>query len=853
MILDIEKSRQLVCQANRCPRLVNWDKINSTCIPGRGSEQARIMFIGEAPGQHEDREGKFFVGAAGRLLLETIQQLGYQPKDYYYSNVVRCATPGENVKPTPKTCKICAQMVAEEIEKIHPELIVCLGGTAAEHILGKTNILKIRNNWFIYGPLNIPALAVLHPSYILRNVSELELFRTGIRMALTFNPLQNQKKSVQYLSAHEYEKAKKTLEYLLTVEQFVFDVETSGLDYRISDIVSIQFTWKERFGVAIPWSLILQHPELHKMTKDLFAKINVLKIGQNIKFDIKFLAKYKIAVRGKIHDTMVCDSLTDDNAMEHNLEMMVLTRTDMGEYWSGLENEKTKICAELGINENSFNYSMLPWGILYPYGCADVDATMRIFNLQLKAMEKDDLEKFMYNYSMPFLPVLAEMEFRGVKIDRSKTKEILDKQQALVQDLQSKMELDPVVKQYEAFRWEKSAVKYREHRAASPTLVKRWPEPDEYVKKIMKEKDYRFNMNSDAQLKELFFDMLKLKPVKMTKPKNPKAVPKPSTDKEVLEHIATVYEVPFAQLMKDHNAASAFISGFLDPIYSLSWWDGRIHGDFLQAITDTGRLSSRNPNLQNAPRERVDFKECFIADEGMLFVIGDLAQAEFRVWANVSDDQRMIDDINSGLDIHRKTASQTFSIKEDEVTKHQRDAAKRGTFGMMYGIGSKTLASRFKITVEQAKRIIQVFSAKYPIATAWIYRQPELAHMHKKVVSILGRVRHLPHIDSDDQNTVAKAERQAMNSPIQSAASDLNNHYMTRILQESRAHGIKCYPSLTIHDANIIQVQKDRAEEVARIVQGVVTNEFPWMKCKMGVDVKIGRSVGSAIEWKEGA
>ncbi|MFA5132731.1 MAG: DNA polymerase [Candidatus Paceibacterota bacterium] len=835
-------------------------ELEHPCIRGRGNKQAKVMFVGESPGQNEDNQGKCFVGRAGQLLIQEIKGVGIESKDVYLTNIVKCAFPKVNKKPSDAEAKHCKQYIEKEIEEIKPNLIVLLGDFACETLIGRGSIKKIQNNFFVYEPTNTKVIPLLHPAYVLRNPEEIVKFREGMQLIAQelHSPDMVYKSSIKenYLVADTEQKALKTLNKLMEVSAFSVDIETSGLDYRNSDILSIQFSWQPGVGITIPWNIVVESKVVYDLLKQVLSRKDAVKVGTNLKFDIQHLAKAKIAIAPPIHDIMLADSLIDENAIDHKLETMILRMTDMGEYWSELEKYKLQIMAEKKIKEEDFSYALLPKPVLYLYGAKDTDGTFRIYLQQLKELNRQGLTEFFERYSMPFMPVLAEMEYRGVKVDRDRAFVMLKEQEKLMEELSAKTLEDENVKKYEEFRSRKAKEELKEHRKKSKTLVSRFPDENVYVEERIKKMgdkwhdEYRFNPNSSAQMKELFFDMLGLVPVKMTKPKKgSNAKPQPSTDKDVMEVIAERDQISLAILMREYALVSKFVTNFMRPVYELSEFDGRIHTNYIQTDVVTGRLSSRSPNLQNMSRDRPEFKDLFVADDGMVFVKGDLAQAEFRVWANASDDEDMIRDIMSGLDIHRRTASEVFEIAEEEVTKKQREPAKRGTFGMMYGIGSKTLAQRFKITLDQAKKILKVFSERYPVATAWIYSLPKIAHSKKQVRSILGRIRHLPHIDSDDQDTVAKAERQAMNSPVQAAASDINNHYMTCAVREGRRAKIKCYPALTVHDENVSQVEESRAEDFARIYKKVVDTEFPQFKCKMGVEIKIGKRIGSAEEW----
>ena len=266
--------------------------------------------------------------------------------------------------------------------------------------------------------------------------------------------------------------------------------------------------------------------------------------------------------------------------------------------------------------------------------------------------------------------------------------------------------------------------------------------------------------------------------------------------------------------------------------------------------------------MQNIPRDAKDFKECIIADPGYTFIKADLAQAEFRCWAHLSEDQDMIQDIEEGLDIHSRTAAESFGVplkkfledlksSDKEIAgaaKELRNKAKALVFGPMYGRGSKALAEELGISVAEAEGTLEVFFGRYPKAARWLKKQVDLAKAFGAVRSWLGRVRRLPDIQSDNFGSRSEAERQAMNSPVQSLASDLNNFYMVNILKRAKEAGIDCYACNTVHDANFLQCEETRVSELTAIMKNVVETSVPDFLVPMKLDFEIGPNWGAMKE-----
>jgi len=839
----------------RCPRFK--EAVPYPCIWGSGPKSTALMIVGRDPGQNENRSGRVFVGKAGQLLDDILLELNTNRDEVYITNAVKCGKVGEDREPGRKEVSCCRRHLLQEVSQVDPNVIVAFGNTAMQSLLDRTGVMRLQNNvvWSEIAAKPVKVVPVLHPAYALRNPEELYRIKKGLQIAIRearSSELVANKGGATHLIADTSSKVVKCLHKLLQVPAFSLDIETDRLNFvGGSQIVCIQFSWKQRFGVVIPWELI--SGETEELLRKVLASPAV-KIGHNLKFDIQHLLVHGYRVKGPFFDTIVAHSLIDDNSPDHALDALVLRYTDMGEYWSDLYKFKAEYCAANSIADKEFSYALIPPKILYPYACSDADATFRIYEICKKKLVMEDQEEFFSNFSMPFLPVLLEMEYRGIRIDREKLLALRTEYEKKRDDLDKEIFTDPNIVGYTKYRQQKQLEKLRSEYEYNwnnkPTLQKRFPLVFDYMQHREKtrkiEKGVEFNMNSAPQLRELFFTFMNLEVIKKTKKGD-----QPSTDKEVLQILAEDLGISVAVLLDKRRKVNYFINSFLIPSYEKSAIDGRIHTSYIQHDVITGRLSSRNPNLQNLPRDAKDYRSCFLSDPGYVFVKADLAQAEFRVWAAVSGDEDMVADIESGLDIHRRTASEVFGVGPEDVTDPQRTAAKRGVFGMMYGIGPKTLAQRFKITIEQAEGITGVFASRYPVATNWIRMQPKIAHSQKWIQSWMGRKRRLPHIDSDDRNMVAKAERQAMNGPIQAAASDMNNAYMVTTIREARKRKIDCYPAMTTHDENVIQVREGQEHALIALMRQIPKMTFPDFMCEMKFDFKVGTTIGTAVEYED--
>jgi len=825
----------------KCPRL-NLD-IESPKLRGKGPRSAKIVLVGEAPGQSEDRDGQPFIGSSGQLLNELFAELQINRKDIYVTNAVKCAMSDENKKPGKKDITACRPYLLKEIQKIKPNVIGCLGAIALEAVLKRTGITKLQNNVFDSKELGIKVVPVLHPAYVLRNPSAEDSLLKGLELIKNESAKKTRVNfatiKTRRIDASTPKQIDKVLSQLEKVDAFTFDLETTSLDPRVAKIILIALSWQIGLGVTIKWSA------LSKKQKARLQKIflsNKEKRGHNLKYDIQVLWANKFRIKGPFFDTLPAMALINENLKDKGLEALTLRYLDLGEYWKPLDEYRDEYLRKHKMKKKDFSYDMFPYDLLALYAQGDADATHRLSIKFKKELTQKNLLKFYNKYTLPAFRFILRMEYKGIKVNRYKLKGLIVDYREQVKVSAKDIQTNKIVKKYQKIRYAHASKALEEKWKTSKTLRSRFLESQQYVAKQIKDKDWHFNPRSPKQLREMFFDMMKLPIIKYTDKKQP------STDAEVLNILADQHNVKIAQKFISHRKLTKFLATYLESIYEKSAIDGRIHPSYLQHVAVTGRLSSKNPNFQNIPRDAKEYKKCFLADPGMVIVKADLAQAEFRCWAHYSNDQKMIADIEAGMDIHRKMASQVFNVPEDEVTDDQRTAAKNCVFGLMYGRGSKAIAKQYNIPVEKAAEVRALFFKSYPMAASWLDKQVAHAEEHRFVKTWMGRIRRLPEIKSTDHMVRAEAERQAKNSPIQGLASDMNNHFMVMNLKLAKKKGIRCYPMATIHDANLLQVRKSDAKALMNIMNTVVAKAFPKFRCTMLLDFDIGKTLGALKE-----
>lgn len=644
--------------------------------------------------------------------------------------------------------------------------------------------------------------------------------------------------------------------------------------------------------------------------KKIYADPNIIWIAQNISFDIKFLKTAGIKIVGPIEDTMQLQTLCDENATDlKGLKPMADFYTDMGNYDAPLEECKTQLKIEkrkklqaaqkkrkdrikdlkkmlkkaddtttIEINQDiaelegelkdlskiskDISYADIPTDILWPYAAMDADATMRVFNVLTKKLRVEantyafshnqrPLTKMVRYYKrlvMRLRKVLDDMEYRGAQINIDYLHKLDVQYSAKLVELEnSLLEMDAVTETCEKLlkkRQKKAEERYKKLKtviAYKTGVTDKKPKFTQKAYGIHYGKSVPFNMNSHDHLRILLFDVLKL-----THPfPDKKGKAGLSTDKDVLEALEDSH--PCVKALQENRKLSKLHKTYVLGQIKRADKMHRVHTNFNQHITVTGRLSSSDPNLQNIPRANKDIKRAFITDPDWYIVQMDYAQAEFRMWAELSYDHDMINDIKSGLDIHRATAAQFWGIPEDQVTKEQRNAAKFVVFGLMYGRGAESVAKQVKISTEEAQAIINQFFAKYPVASRWLMATKRFAEGRGFSPGYFGRVRRLPYacMRQADRKKWGESMRQAVNAPIQGGAADLTGVATIKIYSELKAHPEwQAHLILTVHDSIILEVHKDSLAPVIKMCHQKMTENVDNMLVPMVADIEVGSNWG---------
>lgn len=558
------------------------------------------------------------------------------------------------------------------------------------------------------------------------------------------------------------EDAAKLCDYLLTNEIVSLDTETTSTHPIDAELVGLSFSVKENeaFYVAIPANRE-QALKLVNIFKPIYESDKILKVGQNIKYDMEVLHNYGITVQSPMFDTMIAHYLINPE-LHHNMDYMAETllhyQTIHIEELIGPKGKHQKSMRDLDPKD------------VYEYAAEDADVTLKLKNVLEPKLKDVNAEKLFWDLEMPLVPVLADMEMTGVCLDTNSLKE------------------------------------------TSELFTKRM---EDLEKKIYDEAGEKFNISSPKQVGDILFGKMKL----VDKPKKTRTG-QFVTSEDVLQQLRS--KAPIVANILDYRGLKKLLGTYVDALPKLiNPRTGHIHTSFNQTITATGRLSSSDPNLQNIPVRDDDGKEirkCFIPEPGCLFFSADYSQIELRIMAHLSGDENMIEAFREGFDIHRATAAKIWHESMDDVTDAQRKKAKQANFGIIYGITTYGLAQRMEIPNNEARQLIDDYFKTFPKVHAYMEKAKEEARQKGYAETLFGRRRYLPDINSHNGTVRGFAERNAINAPIQGSEADIIKVAMIRIWRRFKAEGIRSKMILQVHDELNFSVYPDEKEKVEKIV-----------------------------------
>ncbi len=597
-------------------------------------------------------------------------------------------------------------------------------------------------------------------------------------------------------TAHQYhlvqgENAIKSLiSFLDRQDSFCFDTETTSLVAIEAALVGMSFSYRkgEAFYVPFPEDPAACQAQAD-LFKGIFAKESTTKIAQNIKYDMSVLRNYGIEIKGATYDTMLAHYLIEPEK-RHGMDALALA------YLSYEPMSIENLIGKKGAKQG--NMREVELNLIKEYAAEDADITLQLkpfLDKQLTTNPK--AVQLLHEVEMPLARVLSTIECEGVNLDVP-----------FLQEMSKTLEADSKAVQ----------------------------------EKIFAAAGQEFNIASPKQLGEILFEKLKLDP-KAKKTKTGQYM----TGEEVLSKLEAEHEI--ASLILDFRELQKLKSTYVDALPALiSPKTGRIHTSFMQAVTATGRLSSKDPNLQNIPIRTVrgrEIRKAFIPrDENHLILSADYSQIELRIMAAFSKDESMLDAFNNGLDVHKATAAKVFHVPLEEVTSDMRRKAKTVNFGIIYGVSAFGLASQLSISRTEAKEIIDQYFIEFPKVKTFMDQSITDARENGYVETVLGRRRYLRDILSANMNERGFAERNAINAPIQGSAADMIKVAMIQIQGFLERENLKSKMILTVHDELVFDAHKDEVDYLK-----VQINKIMCEAMDLGVAMETGIGVGE--NWLE--
>jgi len=604
----------------------------------------------------------------------------------------------------------------------------------------------------------------------------------------SFNNLQNTKH--QYHLIQGESAIKSLIGFLARQSSFCFDTETTSLSVVEAELVGMSFAYRKAEAFYVPFPENKEECQKQvDLFKEIFANEAIQKIAQNIKYDMSVLANYGIEIKGDIYDTMLAHYLIEPEK-RHNMDAMAMS------YLNYEPMSIESLIGKKGIKQGNMRDADVM--AVKEYAAEDADITLQLKPiLDQKLTSNPKAITLLQEVEMPLSRVLSSIEREGVNLDIPFLKE-----------MSSVLEVDS------------KAVQQKIYEAAGQ----------------------EFNIASPKQLGEILFEKLKLDP-KAKKTKTGQYM----TGEEILSKMESEHAI--ASLILDFRELQKLKSTYVDALPELiSSKTGRIHTSFMQAVTATGRLSSKDPNLQNIPIRTVrgrEIRKAFIPrNEEYQILSADYSQIELRIMAAFSKDDSMLEAFNNGLDVHKATAAKVFHVPLEEVNSDMRRKAKTVNFGIIYGVSAFGLAGQLAISRTEAKEIIDQYFVEFPKVKTYMDTCVHTAQELGYVETVLGRRRYLRDIMSPNMNERGFAERNAINAPIQGSAADMIKVAMIQIQNFLEKEKLKSKMILTVHDELVFDAHIPEINYLRDKINDIMCHALD-----LGVVMETGIGVGA--NWLE--
>ncbi|GAA3542666.1 DNA polymerase I [Zobellella aerophila] len=585
------------------------------------------------------------------------------------------------------------------------------------------------------------------------------------------------------------------LERLAQAPYFAFDTETTSLNYRDARVVGVSFAVEPGQAAYVPFGHDyldapgqLSEAAVLGALKPLLEDEGRIKLGQNLKYDANVLKNHGIDMKGIGLDTMLESYVLNSVQTRHDMD-------SMASFYLNHDTISFESIAGKGAKQLTFN--QIPLEQAGPYAAEDADVTLRLHHhLAPRLAAEPELQRVFSDIEMPLVPVLARMEYTGVRID-------------------SKLLA-----------------------AQSQEIAKRLQELEQEAHTLAGEP---FNLSSTKQLGQILFEKLQLPALKKT----PKGAP--STSEEVLQELALDYPLP--KVLIEYRGLSKLKSTYTDKLPQMvNEHSGRIHTSYHQANAATGRLSSSDPNLQNIPirtQEGRRIRQAFVAEPGYKLVAADYSQIELRIMAHLSRDKGLLNAFAYGLDIHKATAAEVFGVAVDQVTTEQRRRAKAINFGLIYGMSAFGLSRQLGIPRAESQAYMDIYFERYPGVLRYMEETRIQAAEQGYVSTLFGRRLYLPDIQSKNGARRKGAERAAINAPMQGTAADIIKKAMIKVaawVDQQPADSIRML--MQVHDELVFEIKEDSVEQYKAELSGL-------MEQAASLDVPLQVEAGVGDNWDQ--
>ena len=576
---------------------------------------------------------------------------------------------------------------------------------------------------------------------------------------------------------------------LMNQTSVCFDTETTGLNPLTAELVGIAFSWEVGKGFYLPFPEDRQEAQaIIEELRPFFGSETIEKIGQNLKYDIKVLAKYNVSVKGKLFDTMLAHYLINPD-MRHNMDVLAET------YLNYTPVSITELIGKKGKNQLSMRD--VPLDKQTEYAVEDADITLQLKEHFEKELGEANTQKLFDDIEVPLLRVLAAMELEGINLDGTFLNGLSEALEKDIATLEAKI-----------------------YEVAGET----------------------FNIASPKQMGIILFEKLKL----VDKPKKTKTG-QYKTSEDILSYLAKDHEI--IRNILEYRGLAKLKSTYVDALpLQVEEITGRVHTDYMQTVAATGRLSSNNPNLQNIPirteRGRQVRKAFIPRNDEYILLAADYSQIELRIIAALSQEETMIEAFKNSEDIHASTASKVFNVPITEVTREQRSNAKTVNFGIIYGVSAFGLSNQTDLSRGEAKELIDTYYETYPKLKKYMSAQVDFARDHGYVKTVLDRRRYLKDINSRNAVVRSAAERNAVNAPIQGSAADIIKIAMINIYNKLETGNYKTKMLLQVHDELVFDVYKPELEDMKTLIKTEMENAF---KMEVPLDVELD----TGLNWLE--